>query len=139
MNGAVLADVYMPNILSEFRRKKFVLEITKDGEIALFIEDIPFKPILTAFDYIPEDYELNYMSMKNVYDEKLELYWGKLPEHNWERVVPELLREQHKDLKLHELFWKWVPIRKIVDLKCKLRKFYSFNERNTNDNLIFLN
>lgn len=118
----MLADVYMPNVLSETKKKKFVLQITKEGDITLYIEDFPYRPILTAYDVIPEDFELNFFSMRNVYNEKLGLFWGKLPSLLWERVVYQLLKETHKDMTLHPWFSKWVAFRKIVDTKCKYNR-----------------
>lgn len=88
----------------------------------MYIEDFPYRPILTAYDMIPEDFELNFFSMRNVYNEKLGLFWGKLPDLVWERVVPQLLRGTHKDMKLHPWFAKWVAFRKIVDTKCKYNR-----------------
>lgn len=123
INGAILADFYAPNVLSEFKKKKFVFEITADGEFNLYSEEFPYKPLFTAYDWLSEDFELNYMSMKNVYDEKLSLYYGSLPALKMDKVVTDLLHEKYKTLAINPLFNNWHKLSNVVSLKCELNSF----------------
>lgn len=117
VNGAVLADVFWPNILSQFQKKKFVLEITQSGHIHLYSEDFPYQPILKAFDVIPEDWTFNYLSFKNSLNEKLYFYYGNPVEVNFQTVVNQLLVEKYKEVTLNPLFQDWKLIQREIDIK----------------------
>lgn len=76
INGAVLADVYWPNILSEYKRTKFVFEVRTDGLILLTSEFDTVNPLLVAFDPVP--IKMEYFSAKTSLPEKMTFNYGNL-------------------------------------------------------------
>lgn len=98
INGAILADVFWPNLLSEHLRKKFVIEISTIGDIKLYAQDNLYYPILQAFDVNP--LPVQYMSIKNYNKEKIDLFYG----NNWQMVteyVDDLIEEKYGKFKEH--------------------------------------
>lgn len=77
INGAVLANVYVPNALNALKRKKFILDVLATGELELYSEDDLFTPIATAFD--PNPIKLQYVSFKNLQSERLNFFYGYYP------------------------------------------------------------
>lgn len=137
MNGAVLANVYWPNLLTSFKRKKFVLEITKHGDIKLFVEDLPYKPILTAYDPIPEDWKLDFVSFKNLLREKLQFYYGNVVHDNYDKFVKELVKEKYQKVELHPMFLDYYQFKNYLDIKTlTLNSKYWEAWNNTFTNLI---
>lgn len=122
LNGAVIADVYWPNLLSELKRKKFVLEITKSGYIRLYVEDLPYKPVLEVFDPISEDWKLEVLSFKNLLRESLSFYYGNLVQDNYEKPLKELIKEKYQTSELHPWFTEYVQFKQYLDLKGRLGK-----------------
>lgn len=73
INGHILADAMIPNVLNPLKKKQFVFEVSNDGEIKLFSEDST-KPLVVAFD--PKPLSLAYFSFKNLNNEKLSFFYG---------------------------------------------------------------
>lgn len=96
INGVVLDDVFWPNLLSEHKRSKFIIEISTIGDIKLYAEEDLYHPIVHAFDGNP--LAVQYMSIKNYKKEHIELFYGmKRP------AVKDLLmiEEEYGDYKEH--------------------------------------
>lgn len=109
INGVVLADGYVSDVLSDTELKKFVLDITEgkfafvhmqlkfwkihhhicpfrtDGFIKLYSEMDLFNPIITAYDPIP--LKIKYVSYRNLFSEKLSFYYGFYPSDQIEKRV----------------------------------------------------
>lgn len=119
INGAVLADVYWPNVLSEWKKKKFVFEVTLGGEIQLYSEDNPYKPMVTAFD--PKPITIDYMSFRNLARETLSLYYGNAPEKTQEKILSELLTAQYGTVTVNPLLENWNLLLPHLNLKSKLK------------------
>lgn len=106
INGAVLADVYWPNILSKYKRTKFVFEVRTDGLIRLTSEFDTFNPLLVAFDPVP--IKMEYFSAKTSFPEKVTFNYGnwlaKLPS-DIENIKNELALTVYKTLEKNTL-WK---------------------------------
>lgn len=77
IDGAVLANVHVPNVLNPLKRKKFILDVLESGEIEMYSEDDLFNPIVTAFDPNPVKFE--FVSFKNLLSEKLNFFYGYYP------------------------------------------------------------
>lgn len=117
INGAILADVYWPQVLSEWKRKKFVFEVSLDGTIYLYSEDNKYKPILTAFD--PRPVKIEFLSFKNKLTEHIEFFWGNNPVEPLENVVEVLLQEHYGKVTVQPTFTNWVTVKPVLDIKCK--------------------
>lgn len=117
LNGAVLANIYWPNLLTQYKRKKFVLEISKFGEIKLYVEDLPYKPIMEVFDPLPEDWKLDYVSFKNHQREHLHFYYGDLVQTNYDKIVKELVKEEYNDVQLNPMFEDYLKFKNYLDIK----------------------
>lgn len=140
INGAVLADVHVPHVLSEIKPKSFVLDISEgrtctqifalkawipkilfsffeyvDGSIRLFIEDDFFNPLVSAYDVIP--LKVKYVSYKNLLSEKVSFYYGFYPNEKTEKAI--LI----KNPLLVDLF-----VSDIVERKQKKWKIHTWNE-----------
>lgn len=97
----MLADVLWPNLLSAYRRKKFVIEITAIGDLKLFAEDDLYHPIVHAFDVNPV--AVQFMSIKNDKGESIDLFYG----NNWhlsEKNTENLIEEKYDDYLQDPLF-----------------------------------
>lgn len=117
INGAILADVYWPNVISEWKRKKFIFQISKEGDIYLYSEDNPYKPLLTAFD--PEPAQIEFISFKNHLTEKIEFFWGNNPDLPLDKVVQGILDENFGKVTISPLFTNWDKVKPVLDTKCK--------------------
>lgn len=115
INGISMMDVRVPNVLSEEGQKKFVIEITTQGEIKLYSEDNPYRPLAVAFD--PNPIDINYISFKNHNSEKLQFYYGNPPHMNHADIVTDLLVADKKQLSVHPLLRHWNNKDLKVDLK----------------------
>lgn len=92
INGAVLDDAFWPNLLSEHKRTKFVIEISTIGDIKIYAEDDLYHPIVQAFDVNP--LAVQYLSIKNYNKEHIELFYG----NKWQAVkdnIDELIGEKY--------------------------------------------
>lgn len=125
INGPVLADIYWPNALSVWRKKKFVLEITTDGYIRLYNEDFPYWPMSFAFDSIPANVKLHYLSVKNMFGKPLYLSYGKPAAVKPDNVFMDLLTEKYGIVQIHPLFENWKKLQHSVDLRCKCQRWVS--------------
>lgn len=114
INGAELANMPWPNVLSDSRRTKFVFEISTDGLIKLYMEDSPYMPVLRAFD--PRPVAVKVMSFKNYLTERLDFWWGDQPELSTEKIVEELITENHVQKDIHPLFVHWEKLSLDVEL-----------------------
>lgn len=76
MNGAVMANVYWPNILSKFKRIKFVFQVCADGHIELFSQFDAYKPLLSVYDPIP--IQMEFVSVKCSAAESLVFNYGDM-------------------------------------------------------------
>lgn len=114
VRGSELVSVPWPNVLSDSRRKKFVLEITSEGMIKLFMEDSPYLPVLRAFD--PEPVKVQFMSFKNYLTEHIDFWWGDKPELPKESIFEELITINYGKKELHPLFVNWEKLRPVVRL-----------------------
>lgn len=123
MNGAVLARAFYPQILSPYKRKKFVFEMTMDGEINLFSQDDLVRPLLHTYDPMPIKVEM--ISFRNYDNEKLIFYFGNRPEDNNQKVVEELVKMKYPEYKMHPWFKEYSTLRRKLTLKSKLN--YSDN------------
>lgn len=72
--GQVLAKVGRPNLISSKYPVKFVLEITKDGHIALFSSHDPFTPLLTAYD--PHPLPIRFLSFASYRQNLVQFYFN---------------------------------------------------------------
>lgn len=112
MNGAVLADIYWPNTLSEYKRTKFVFEVSDSGLVQLFSEFDPYNPMLTAFDPVPVP--INYLSFKNWLPMKM--IFNLAPKELTEiDTKKKLLLDEYKTLALNPLWSHWSQIASKVD------------------------
>lgn len=91
--------------------------MTKEGEIRLFVEDMPYKPIMTAYDPIPEDWKLNYISFKNLFREHLRFYYGNVVRENYDNVIKELIKEKYQKAELHPMFVDYYKFKNYLDIK----------------------
>lgn len=117
LNGAVLADVYYPQVLSEHKKKKFVLELTLAGDIFLYSEDDPIKPTLVAFDPLP--FTIDFLSVKNLMKETLNFYYGIPPAEDKEQVIAELLKIHYGSIVINPMYQNWKILEKKVTSKSK--------------------
>lgn len=85
IDGVLLADSIVPNILNVLKKKQFVFEVSIDGEIKLYGEDL-MEPLLVAYD--PKPIAVVYLSFKNLNDEKLSFFYGYNPEQLPNVIVP---------------------------------------------------
>lgn len=124
INGAILADEFVPELLSEHRRKKFVFEISTLGDIRLYSENDYYRPLASAFD--PTPIKVQYMSVKNYNKEVVDLYFGNRPEDNNEDVVQELIKATHDKVVMHPLLVKFKTLLKKLSLPIlwKYSKYY---------------
>lgn len=123
MNGAVLADVYWPNILSRYKRTKFVFQIRNDGLIQIFSEHDIYNPLLTVFDPVPV--KLKYVSAKSLLPEKMVFNYGDLmPKQpsEIEQIKKELVLSEYKTQEINPL-WTHYQFKESADL-IKLGKHY---------------
>lgn len=107
MSGAVLAHAYWPNILSQWKKKKFVFEVNHDGVINLFSEVDPYKPLITAFDPLPVHVE--YISFKNHLPEKMSFYFGNVAHSvvEMEKIKIELLQNTYETISVNPMLENW--------------------------------
>lgn len=128
INGAVLANIYWPNTLSQFRRKKFVFEVQTDGVIRLWSIDNPFKPLLVAYDPVPV--AMNFLSFKSWLPEKMVFNYDNTvwsdDKHGMETIKEELLKNEYKTLSVHPLLMNWHQVEKKLNMKSLLlnSKYY---------------
>lgn len=117
MNGAVLANVYWPNVLSQWKRKKFVFEVQTDGLINLWSEDNAYKPLLSTWD--PTPVKMEYLSFKNWLPEKMHFYYGKLhqEDESLEAIKKELLTAEYKTLAINPFLMHWKQVAPKLTLK----------------------
>lgn len=125
IDGAVLADVYWPNVLSEYKKKKFVFQISKEGDIYLYSEDNQYKPILTAYD--PQPYEIEFLSFKNKLTENIDFLWGNNPDLPLDKVIQILLDENYGKVAIMPSYNNWVQVKPVLNLKCKCGLFFVRN------------
>lgn len=105
INGAVLADAYWPNILSEYKRTKFVFQVRDDGLIELFSEYDIHNPLLTAFDPVP--IKMEYFSAKNWLPEEMVFNYGNLvpkDSSELEKIKNDLMLSEYKTLDMNPLW-----------------------------------
>lgn len=121
IQGAVLANVYWPNIITDCRRKKFVFEVTRDGDIKLYSDDSPFKPILVAYD--PSPMKLEFISFKNYLTEKIEFFWGNNPHDSLDKVIDDLLTTNYGKVSVNPLFVNWNKLKSVLNTQSKYIKF----------------
>lgn len=77
INGAILANVYAPNMLNALKKTKFILDVTVNGEIFLYSENDLFTPVVYAYD--PSPIKFTYVSFKNYESERLNFFYGYYP------------------------------------------------------------
>lgn len=111
MNGAVLADVYWPNILSDYKRTKFVFQVREDGLIQIYSEFDAYNSMLNAFDPVPV--RMEYFSAKNWLPEKMVFNYGNLvPKEKSEldAIKKELILSEYHTLEINPMWlnfqWK---------------------------------
>lgn len=119
INGFTLVDVRVPNVLSELRKKKFVLEVSMTGDIKLYSEDSPYRPLAAAFDPNPITFE--YITFKNRDAEKIEFFYGNPPHENPEKIVAELLSEMKEKLTVNPLLQNWNNMVTGINIKTLVR------------------
>lgn len=105
INGISIVDVRVPNVLSEWGKKKFVIEISKNGEIKLYSQDNPYRPLAVAFD--PNPFAIEYISFKNHNFEKLQFFYGNPPHIDSSVIVAELLAAEKNQLSVHPMLRDW--------------------------------
>lgn len=123
MNGAVLGDVYWPNMLSEYKRTKFVFQVRNDGLIQLFSEYDIYNPLVTVFDPVP--IKVEYVSAKNRFPEKMIFNYGDLvPKQpaEIEKIKKELVLHEYNTLEINPL-WTHYQFKEFADLT-KNGKYY---------------
>lgn len=101
INGATLADAHIDKVLNPYRKIKFVLEVSKDGDIKLYSEDQPYRPLVKAYD--PNPVPFQYISLKNTNNAKLHFYYGNPPHDTQENIVAELLADSKDKLTVNPL------------------------------------
>lgn len=121
INGPILTEKYFPNALSLWRKKKFVLDIHRDGHIRIFSEDLPYLPIAATYDLIPENVKFNYLSVKNIFGKPLTLSYRKPELESPIKPYVDLLTELYGKVNIHSLFGNWKKLQ-AVDLKCKCER-----------------
>lgn len=114
INGVSLVNVRVPNVLSEWSKKKFVIEISSKGEIKLYSEVNPYRPLAAAFD--PTPIAVNFISFKNGHSENLQFYYGNSLYVEPSRIVSDLLAGEKSELSVHPMLRQWNNYLKI-DLK----------------------
>lgn len=115
VDGAILADVYWPNILSEWKKKKFVFEVLVGGEVRLWCDETPYKPLVETYD--PRPLLLEYLSFRNRLKEHVYFYYGNKPEQPIKEITTELLTFQYGQLSVNPLMEKWTILWPKLDLK----------------------
>lgn len=114
INGPILAKVYLPNIISDVRRKKFVFDVSVDGHIKLHAEDSPSEPIFSVFD--PTPVRVHAMSFKSNSIENVEFISGAKPSMPMENVVSDLISSSYGPMSTHPAFINWNKIMKTLNL-----------------------
>lgn len=117
ISGAVLADVWWPNVISDCRQKKFIFEVTVTGDIRLFSDANPRKPLLVAYD--PTPIKLQVLSFKNYLTEKIEFFWGNNPTQPLDKIIDELLTLNYGKVEINPLFVNWKQLVPQLNLQCK--------------------
>lgn len=124
INGAPLGRAIWPNVLSPYKKKKFVFEVQTDGFISVYSEDNPYKPLLTVFDAQP--IALEYVSFKNWAPEKTYFYYGNLPLTNLEQIKQELLTQEYKTLAVNPLLANWEQVLTKITLQTLIKNSQYF-------------
>lgn len=117
INGAVLADEFVPNLLNLWKRQKFVLEITQWGEVKLYHESNLYRPIVQGFDPVP--LKVDYLSFKNLVDEHIDFFYDNNPADNNEKIIQELIATQYKTVQLHPYFANYQKLAKKLTVHSK--------------------
>lgn len=115
IHGHTLAEAHVPHVLTEMRKVKFVLEVSSSGDIKLYSEDSPYRPLVTAFD--PSPVPFKYVSFRNDVDETLKFYYGNPPRDNPEVLVADLLSDLKEKLIVHPLLQHWNNVNAKIDMK----------------------
>lgn len=139
LNGAVLGYAYWPNILTLWKRKKFVFEVNHEGVINLFSEDDPYKPLITTFDPMPV--RMEYISFKNYLPEKMYFYYGNIvhTETEMEKIKTELLKTTYETVSVNPMLENWNQLISKLNDHGKSALFILFFEKNSITNLIVKN
>lgn len=105
INGVTLVDERKTNVLSVWGKKKFVIEVSTKGELKLYSEDNPYRPMAIAFD--PKPLDVKYVSFKNHNSETLDFFYG-IPLHlDHSVIVADSLAAEQKPLSVHPLLRQW--------------------------------
>lgn len=91
-----MTEAFDLEVLSANSRKKFVIDITRDGDIKLYSEENLYRPIVHAFDTNPLSVE--YMSLKTVSGDNVEMFYGNQWE-TYEADVKGLIKEKYGNVK----------------------------------------
>lgn len=116
INGAILADVHRPELLS-FGPKKFVFEIDLSGAIKLYIEDNPFEPLVTAFD--PKPFSINYLTYRAGFEQDSTFYISDIPLDSREHIREQLLLKYFSSATVHPLLQNWESLAPKMTLESK--------------------
>lgn len=92
-NGPILATAITPNVLSDVKRKKFVIEVTTAGYIRVYSEDDLVKPLVAAFD--PKPINIKYLGFKNSKDEIVKFYFDYRPQLDNDKLLATLMPSKY--------------------------------------------
>lgn len=115
INGATLVDAQVKNVLNPLRKIKFVLEVSRDGDLKVYSEDSPYRPLVKTYD--PNPVPFQFISFKNSNKEKLHFYYGDAPHENQETIVAELLADLKDKLTVNPLLQNYNNVATKINVK----------------------
>lgn len=89
----------------DYKPKKYVFEVTIDGNVRLFCDDFPTVPMLETFD--PQPFAINFLHYRTARKEATKMYFSDVPTDPTDVMREHLIQKYYGSAAVHPSLQNW--------------------------------